>query len=209
VVFSVPEIDYKGSMDLGTLGFAMGSAWLSGINLYATVLTLGLLQRFQFAHLPGDLAYLGNTWVLIVAGALYSVQFIADKIPAVDSVWDMIHTFIRVPAGAVLAASAFAHFDPQVRLLALLAGGGIALTSHGAKTATRLAANTSPEPFSNWALSIAGDVITFAGALLMAVHPVVLGAIALACVVATLLLFRWVIRAFKGSRFRKTRAASA
>ena len=187
----------------------MGSAWLSGINLYATVLTLGLLQRFQFAHLPGDLAYLGNTWVLIVAGALYSVQFIADKIPAVDSVWDMIHTFIRVPAGAVLAASAFAHFDPQVRLLALLAGGGIALTSHGAKTATRLAANTSPEPFSNWALSIAGDVITFAGALLMAVHPVVLGAIALACVVATLLLFRWVIRAFKGSRFRKTRAASA
>ena len=209
MVFSVPEIDYKGSMDLGTLGFAMGSAWLSGINLYATVLTLGLLQRFQFAHLPGDLAYLGNTWVLIVAGALYSVQFIADKIPAVDSVWDMIHTFIRVPAGAVLAASAFAHFDPQVRLLALLAGGGIALTSHGAKTATRLAANTSPEPFSNWALSIAGDVITFAGALLMAVHPVVLGAIALACVVATLLLFRWVIRAFKGSRFRKTRAASA
>src|SRR5689334_4244431 len=110
-------------MDLGTLGFAMGSAWLSGINLYATVLTLGLLQRFEFAHLPGDLSYLGHTWVLMVAGALYAIEFIADKIPAVDSVWDMIHTFIRVPAGAVLAAVAFAHFDPDVRLIALLAGG--------------------------------------------------------------------------------------
>src|ERR1700761_8030730 len=101
-------------MDLTTLGFAMGSAWLSGINLYATVLTLGLLQRFQVAHLPGDLAYLGHTWVLVLAGALYAVEFIADKIPAGGSVWYMVHTFIRVPAGAILAATAFANFDPSV-----------------------------------------------------------------------------------------------
>ena len=114
-------------MDLSTLGFAMGSAWLSGINLYATVLTLGLLQRFHLANLPGDLGYLAHTWILILSGALFAVQFIADKIPAVDSAWDMIHTFIRIPAGAILAAAAFAHLDPGVRLVALLVGGGIAL----------------------------------------------------------------------------------
>src|SRR5579875_1662512 len=117
-------------MDLATLGFAMGSAWLSGINLYATVLTLGLLQRFHMAELPGDLAYLSHNWILAVAGALYVIQFVADKIPAVDSVWDAVHTFIRVPAGAVLAAAAFAHFDPKVQLIALLIGGGIALSLH-------------------------------------------------------------------------------
>src|SRR5256712_10895123 len=92
-------------------------------------------------------------WVLILAGALYVIEVTADKIPVVDSIWDAIHTFIRVPAGAVLAASAFAHFGPAVRVLALLAGGGVALSSHGAKAATRLAANASPEPFSNIALS--------------------------------------------------------
>jgi|SRR6185312_4837535 len=184
-------------MDLSTLAFAMGSAWLSGINLYATVLTLGLLQRFHVAQLPGDLAYLGHTWVLAAAGALYLIEFIADKIPAVDSVWDAVHTFIRVPAGAILAATASAHFDPKIRLIAMLAGGGIALTSHGAKAATRLAANTSPEPFSNFLLSLAEDAIAFGGALLMSVHPVVLFAIALAAVALSLLLFRWIWRSLK------------
>ena len=184
-------------MDLGTLGFAMGSAWLSGINLYATVLTLGLLQHFHLAHLPGDLEYLGHPWVLITAGALYALQFIADKIPAVDSVWDMIHTFIRVPAGAILAATAFAHFDPQVRLAALLVGGGIALTSHGATTATRLAANTSPEPFSNWTLSLLADGVTVGGTLLMSIHPIILGTIVVVAVITSLLLFRWLWRSLR------------
>ncbi len=184
-------------MDLSTLGFAMGSAWLSGINLYVTVLTLGLLQRFQFAHLPGDLSYLGHTWVLVVAGVMYAMQFVADKIPAVDSVWDMIHTFIRIPAGAILAATAFAHFDPTVRIIALLVGGGIALTSHGTKTATRLAANTSPEPFSNVALSLLGDAVTVGGTILMAVHPVALIFIVLAAVIMSVLFFRWVWRSLR------------
>src|SRR5438045_6952847 len=96
---------------LTTLGFAAGSAWLSGINLYATVVTLGLLQRFHLVRLPGDLDLVQQWWVIILAGSLYIVEFVADKVPAVDSIWDAIHTFIRVPAGAVLAASAFAHFD--------------------------------------------------------------------------------------------------
>ena len=175
----------------------MGSAWLSGINLYATVLTLGLLQRFHVAHLPGDLSYLSHTWVLIAAGSLYAIEFIADKIPAVDSAWDMVHTFIRVPAGAILAATAFAHFDPSVRFIALLAGGGVALSSHSAKTATRLAANTSPEPFSNIALSLLGDGIAVGGSVLVAKHPLILLTIVVIAVVLSVLLMRWIWQRMK------------
>ena len=198
-------------MDLSTLGFAVGSAWLSGINLYATVLVLGLLQRFGLAHLPGGLEYLAHNWVIGVAGALYAVQFVADKVPVVDSMWDTIHTFIRVPAGAALAASAFAHFDPKVRIIAMLLGGGIALTSHGAKSATRLAANTSPEPFSNIFLGLLGDAITVGGAVLMSFHPVVIFGVVLVAVVLSVLLFRFVYRALKrmfGQRSRGEMASS-
>lgn len=184
-------------MDLNTLGIAMGSAWLSGINLYATVLTLGLLQRWNFAHLPGDLSALSHTWVLVTAASLFAVEFIADKIPAVDSVWDVIHTFIRVPAGAILAATAFAHFSPEVRAMALLVGGGIALTSHGAKSATRLAANTSPEPVSNMLLSLAGDGLTVGGSLLAVTHPLIVLVIVVTAVFASLLVFRWIYRCLR------------
>lgn len=187
----------------------MGSAWLSGINLYATVLTLGLLQRFHLVHLPGDLDYLSHTWIIVLAGVLYVVQFIADKIPAIDSVWDMIHTFIRVPAGAVLASTAFAHFDPTVRVAALLLGGGIALSSHGTKTATRLAANASPEPFSNVALSLLGDALTFGGTLLMTIHPAVLIAIVLIAVIASIVLFHWIVRSLRRSFRQRVRASAA
>lgn len=159
---------------LSTLGFAMGSAWLSGVNLYAVVLTLGILQRMHLARLPGDLGLLGQTWVIALAAVLYGIEFIADKIPAVDSTWDAIHTFIRVPAGAILAASAFANFDPAVRLAALLAGSGVALSSHGVKAATRVAANVSPEPFSNIALSLMEDFVAFGSAVVMSFHPVVM-----------------------------------
>ena len=97
---------------LSTLGVAMGSAWLSGINLYATAATLGLLQRFGLVRLPGDLGVLASWWVIGVAAGMYVIGFVADKIPAVDSAWDVVHTFIRVPAGAVMAAAAFSHADP-------------------------------------------------------------------------------------------------
>jgi hypothetical protein len=165
----------------------MGSAWLSGFNLYATVLTLGLLQRFHLVQLPGDLDFLSRSWVIAVAGVLYLIEFLADKIPIVDSVWDAIHTFIRVPAGAVLAASAFANFDPAVRAAALLAGGTLALGSHGTKASVRMAANTSPEPFSNILLSTAEDIFTIALTALAAFHPAVI----LAIILAFLLLLIW------------------
>ncbi|MFL6450608.1 MAG: DUF4126 domain-containing protein [Bryobacteraceae bacterium] len=192
-------------MDLNTLGIAMGSAWLSGINLYATVLTLGLLQRWNLAHLPGDLSVLSHTWVIATASSLFAVQFIADKIPAVDSVWDIIHTFIRVPAGAILAATAFANFSPEVRLMALLIGGGIALSSHGAKTATRLAANTSPEPVSNVMLSLAGDGLSVGGSVLAVSHPVLFVAIVGVAVVGSLLLCRWIYCSLKRVFLRQPR----
>jgi hypothetical protein len=198
-------------MDLTTLGFAVGSAWLSGINLYATVFMLGLMQRFNLAHLPGDLSYVAHTWVLVLSGILFAVQFIADKVPAVDSAWDMVHTFIRVPAGALLAATAFAHFDPEVRLAALLLGGGIALTSHSAKTATRLAANTSPEPFSNVALSLAGDAVTVGGTALMVHHPVTIlvcvGVAIILSVIMVRMIWKLMRRLFAGPA--RSRAAAA
>jgi len=173
---------------LTTLGVAMGSAWLSGINLYATVATLGLLQHYGLVRLPGELDVLGNWWVIGVAASMYVVEFLADKIPAVDTAWDAVHTFIRVPAGAVIAAAAFADADPAVRIIALLAGGGVALSSHGTKAAVRATANLSPEPFSNIALSLAEDAVAVGASFLMAWFPVVM----LGIVVLFLGVFLWV-----------------
>lgn len=153
------------------LGLALGSAWTSGINLYATVAVLGLLERYGLAHLPGDLKLLSNPWVLGVAVALYVVEFCADKIPYVDTVWDAVHTFIRVPAGAVLAYGATAQLDPAARTVALLVGGGLALSSHGTKATLRAAANVSPEPFTNWALSLTEDVIAVSAIVLAVFKP--------------------------------------
>lgn len=196
-------------MDLTTLGFAMGSAWLSGINLYATVATLGLLQRFHFVQLPGSLSYLSHPWVLGAAIGLYVVEFVADKIPAVDSIWDVVHTFIRVPAGAILAASAFAHFDPAIRMPALLLGGTLALSSHGTKTATRLTANTSPEPFSNVLLSLIEDAFTVGASVLMAKYPLVIIAIVVIGLIISIAIFRLIRRAFSRLFGRKTAVNSA
>src|SRR5215469_13722039 len=183
----------------------MGSAWLSGFNLYATVLTLGLLSRFHLVTLPGELDFVSRWWVIAVAAVLYFVEFLADKIPVVDSAWDAIHTFIRVPAGAVLAASAFAHFDPAVRVIALLAGGTLALGSHGTKASVRMTANASPEPFSNIFLSIAEDIFTIGLAAVTAFHPLV----ALAAILIFILLLIWlgpkIFRAIRGM-LRQTRA---
>lgn len=182
---------------LSTLGMAMGSAWMSGVNLYATVVTLGVLQRFHLVTLPGDLGMVGEWWVIAIAGALYLIEFVADKIPAVDSVWDAIHTFIRVPAGAVLAASAFADFAPSVRIVALLVGGSVALSSHGTKAATRLAANTSPEPVSNVALSLAEDVVTVGSVVLMVFHPVVILVLVLMFLLVAIWLVPRIVRAMR------------
>ena len=183
---------------LNAWGVAMGTAWLSGFRLYASVLTLGLLQHFGFASLPGDLRIFGEWWVIAIAGLLCVIEFIADKIPAVDSTWDAIHTFIRIPAGAVFAAAAFGQFDNRVRLLAFLVGGGIALTSHGTKATTRLAVNASPEPFSNIGLSVLEDAGSVGLSLLAAFHPVITLIIVAALVVIGILVIRKIAHGVQG-----------
>ena len=189
-----------------TLGTAMGSAWLSGINLYATVVTLGILERFKLVKLPGGLDMLGNWWVIGLAGGMYLIEFIADKVPVVDSAWDAVHTFIRVPAGAILAATAFAEFDPAVKITAMILGGGIALGSHGTKAATRLAANTSPEPVSNIALSLGEDILTFGSTILMAFYPIAILIVVIIFLVIAILLVPKIVRGLK-SLFVRIRVA--
>jgi len=171
------------------LGLALGAAWTSGLNLYATVAVLGLLQRYELAHLPGGLHVLDNRWIIGVAIFLYVVEFFADKIPYVDTVWDAVHTFIRVPAGAVLAAAATADISPTVQVVALLLGGGLALSTHGTKATVRAGANLSPEPLTNWALSLLEDVLAVGAVVLAVVYPVGMFALLL----IFLLLLIWIL----------------
>ncbi|HLM01636.1 MAG TPA: DUF4126 domain-containing protein [Pyrinomonadaceae bacterium] len=174
------------------LSLALGSAWTSGINLYATVSVLGLLQRFGATKLPGGLEVLDNWWIIGIAGFLYLVEFVADKIPYVDSVWDVIHTFIRVPAGAVVAYAATNNLDPTVAVAAGLLGGGLAFSSHGTKAALRATANLSPEPVSNWALSFIEDGIAIIGSFLAVFAPAVIAVV----LVVFLAIFFWLLPKF-------------
>src|SRR5580700_4348539 len=154
-----------------TLGLALGAAFSSGLNLYATIATLGLLQRFGVIHLPGQLQVLAHPWVLGIAIALYVIEFLADKIPLVDTAWDAIHTVIRPPAAALLAYGAAGAAPPEWRWGAALLAGGVALTSHGTKASARAAANTTPEPFSNWILSFGEDALAVWLTWMATVHP--------------------------------------
>jgi uncharacterized membrane protein len=174
------------------LSLALGSAWTSGINLYATVSVLGLLQRFGATQLPGGLEVLDNWWIIGIAGFLYLVEFVADKVPYVDSVWDVVHTFIRVPAGAILAYAAANNLDPTVAVVAGLLGGGLAFSSHGTKAAVRATANLSPEPVSNWALSFIEDGIAIIGSILSVFAPVIIAVV----LVVFLIIFFWLMPKF-------------
>jgi Domain of unknown function (DUF4126) len=159
---------------ISTIALAMGASWTSGINLYASVATLGLLGRFTQLQLPGELEVLTSWWIIGIASGLYVIEFLADKVPWLDSTWDLIHTFIRVPAGAVLAAAAFGDFDKTVQVIALLLGGGLALSSHGTKAATRAVINASPEPVTNVIASVVEDIIAVLSILAAVFVPVLL-----------------------------------
>ncbi len=186
-------------MDLiHTIAIGMGASWVSGINLYASVATLGLLGRFSNLELPGELQVLTSWWVIGFAVALYLVEFVADKIPIVDSTWDVVHTFIRVPAGAVLAATAFGDFDKSVQVIAFLLGGGLALSSHGTKAATRAMVNTSPEPASNIVVSLLEDVLAVVSILLAVFLPVLLFFVVAAGLLVSVWLLPKVFRFFRG-----------
>lgn len=182
---------------ISTIAIAMGASWVSGINLYAAVATLGLLGRFSHLQLPGELEVLTSWWVIGIAAVLYVIEFVADKVPYVDSTWDVIHTFIRVPAGAVLAASAFGDFDRSIQVIALLLGGGLALSSHGTKAATRAMLNASPEPVSNWVASIAEDIVAVLSVIVSVFVPVLIFIIVGAGLVISFLVFSRILRFFR------------
>ena len=173
---------------LETLGFALGTSFASGLNLYATVAAAGLFQRFGIIQLPDTLQVLASPFVLGIALVLFVVEFIADKIPYVDSVWDVVHTFIRPPAAALISYSAFGHVPEEWKITAALLAGGVALTSHGAKATTRAAANTSPEPISNWTLSALEDALAVFLAWMAAEHPILTAAIVVVLVILAVLL---------------------
>jgi hypothetical protein len=156
---------------LETLSLVLGAGFSSGLNLYATVATLGLLQRFGVINLPDQLHVLSHPLVLGIAATLYVVEFLADKFPYIDSIWQAIHTFIGPPAAGLLAFSATAAAPPAWRWGAALLAGGIALTSHGTKASARAAANVSPEPLSNWALSFGEDILAVWLTWFATTHP--------------------------------------
>lgn len=155
-----------------TLALTMGLAWASGINLYATLFTLGYLANTGNIDLPPDLQIVANPMVMGAAGLMYCIEFFADKTPGIDTGWDAIHTFIRIPAGAMLAAGAVGDLSPTVELAAAIIGGSLAAGSHATKAGSRVLINASPEPFSNWIASISEDVIVITGVWACINHPV-------------------------------------
>ena len=173
-----------------TLGFALGTSFASGLNIYATVAAAGIMERLGLVHLPESLQVLSHPIVLGVALTLFVVEFIADKIPYVDSAWDALHTFIRPPAAAVLSYSAFGNVPEEWKLGAALLAGSVALTSHGAKASARAAANTSPEPVSNWTLSLLEDGLAVFLVWLAAEHPLLTAGIVVVLVIFAVLLIR-------------------
>jgi len=157
---------------ISIIAVALGAAWASGINLYATILMLGLMGTTGSIDLPPALEILENPGVLAAAGLMYCVEFFADKVPGVDTVWDAIHSFIRIPAGAVLAGAAFAQITPEAELIGVLLGGTLSAGTHFTKAGSRVLINTSPEPVSNWTASIGEDIVVVTGLWTALNYPV-------------------------------------
>lgn len=156
---------------IATLALMMGVGWASGINLYAALLTLGIMANMGHIDLPPDLQVVADPLVLMAAGLMYAVEFFADKVPGVDTGWDTLHTFVRIPAGAVLASAAVGEVGIAAEVAAALVGGGLAAGSHALKAGSRVMINTSPEPVSNWTASVAEDVAVIGGVWAALNHP--------------------------------------
>ena len=165
---------YAAPVDLlAQTALALGLAWASGIRLYAAVFIAGGLQRLGYVTLPPHLAVLSHDWALIASFVMFVGEFVADKVPVFDSLWDALHTFVRIPAGILLAWGAFGDQTPVAQVIMVLAGGAVVTGTHLTKAATRALINHSPEPFSNWLASFTEDVVVVAGMWLLHAHPLV------------------------------------
>jgi hypothetical protein len=181
-------------MDLATLGRTLGFSFAAGVNLYATVAILGLASRYGWVSLPPQFQVFNNDLVIGAAIVLYVIEFFADKIPYVDTLWDMLHTLIRPVGGALIAVTTLGEASPTVQGLVALLGGTIAAGSHLTKTSTRAVANTSPEPFSNWILSVGEDLFVVGLGFLALQYPVAALAVALALTILIVIFAAVIIR---------------
>jgi hypothetical protein len=175
----------------------VAASFAAGLNIYATVLTLGILARTQWVALPPGLDSLGHTWVLVVCGVMFAMEFVADKIPAFDLVWNALHTVIRVPIAALVAFHASSQLTPQMQILATAIGAVIALAAHSSKTALRAAVTPSPEPVSNIALSSTEDVVAIGLTWFATHHPVIAAVLVLITLVAAAFAARALLRAIQ------------
>jgi len=174
---------------VATFALVAGLAWASGLRLYLTLFIIGLLVRFQVVALPAAFDILGHPWVLTASGIMLVAEFLADKVPGFDSIWDGVHTFIRIPAGAILAGAAAGPADPILVAVAVILGGALASGAHIAKAGTRALINASPEPFSNWAASFSEEALLLGGLWMMLMHPLVF----LFALVLFILILLWLI----------------
>ncbi len=180
-----------------TAALIIAASFAAGLNVYATVLTLGLLAHAHWVVLPPGLEILGDWVVIAVSGTLFAAEFVADKIPGLDMIWNALHTFIRVPVAGLLAYRASSHLSPEMQLLATMGGAAIAMVAHSSKTAVRAIVTPSPEPVSNIALSTGEDGIAIGLTWLVTQHPWTAASIAIAFIVIALPMTRWVVGALR------------
>jgi hypothetical protein len=186
---------------LSALGRMLGFSFAAGINLYATVAIVGLASRYHWVDLPPQYRVFDNDWIIGLALLLYLVEFVADKIPWVDSIWDAVHTAIRPAGGALIAVASVGHVSPEMEAIVALAGAGLATSSHLAKAGTRAAANTSPEPFSNWILSFSEDGFVIGLAVLALNYPVAAAVVVLIALAIIVAMAAWLVRRLRRSLF--------
>ena len=184
----------------------IAASFAAGLNVYATVLTLGLLAHAHWVVLPQGLEVLGDWGVIAASGTLFAMEFVADKIPGLDMIWNALHTFIRVPVAGLLAYRASAHLPPEMQLLATVAGAAIAMVAHSSKTAVRAVVTPSPEPVSNIALSTSEDAVAIGLTWLVTQHPWTAATIAIALTLLALLMTGWIVKTLRRS-WRRMRAA--
>jgi len=178
----------------GLVGLIVAVSFAAGLNVYATVATLGLLAHAGLLDLPTGLHLLASWWVIAASVALFAIEFFADKIPAFDLIWNALHTFVRIPVAALIAYGATAQLSPEKQLLAAMAGGAIALAAHGGKMAGRVAVTPSPEPISNIALSAGEDTLAVFLTWLATQHPIAAVGIVAAFLLLILVAMRWIVR---------------